>query len=44
MGFSLGAKLVRGAYLEWENERSRRRDVQSPVMPTYEDTNRNYDR
>ena len=42
--FKLGLKIVRGAYLEFENDRAASMRVDSPIFPTYEDTNNNYDR
>ncbi|HJS01011.1 MAG TPA: proline dehydrogenase family protein [Flavobacterium sp.] len=42
-GFSIGVKLVRGAYMEKENERAEDLNYQSPICPTKEVTDKNYD-
>lgn len=41
-GFHLGAKLVRGAYMEIERERAKQHGHASPIQPTKEDTDRDY--
>ena len=40
--WKFGAKLVRGAYMVSERERAVRLGVASPVLPTYQNTERNY--
>ncbi len=42
-GYILGAKLVRGAYMEKERERARVMGYSSPIQETKEDTDRDYD-
>src|SRR5690606_11049213 len=42
-GFFLGAKLVRGAYMEIERDRARRKGYPSPIQPDKEATDRDYD-
>lgn len=42
-GFVLGAKLVRGAYMEKERERAKRRGYPSPIHATKADTDAAYD-
>lgn len=42
-GFKLGAKLVRGAYMEKERERARKLGYTSPVCPTKEATDTLFD-
>ncbi|MDB5017974.1 MAG: proline dehydrogenase [Mucilaginibacter sp.] len=42
-GFILGAKLVRGAYMEKERKRAEENGYQSPIQPDKESTDRDYD-
>ena len=42
-GVMLGAKLVRGAYMDKENERARERGYPTPIQPSKEATDRDYD-
>lgn len=42
-GYILGVKLVRGAYLEAEGERARERGAPSPVQPSKEATDADFD-
>lgn len=42
-GFVLGAKLVRGAYMEKERERAALMNYPSPIHPDKESTDRDYD-
>lgn len=42
-GFLLGAKLVRGAYMEKERKRAVERNYPSPIQPTKEACDRDYD-
>ena len=42
-GFFIGMKLVRGAYLEKENEKAAEKGVKSPICVTKEATDINYD-
>ena len=42
-GFYIGMKLVRGAYLEKENEKAAEKGVKSPICVTKEATDVNYD-
>jgi proline dehydrogenase len=41
-GYILGAKLVRGAYMEKERSRAKAKNYPSPIQETQEDTNRDY--
>jgi proline dehydrogenase len=42
-GFLLGAKLVRGAYMEKERARAKEMNLPSPIQPNKEATDRDYD-
>jgi proline dehydrogenase len=42
-GYKLGLKLVRGAYMEKERERAAQHGYPSPIQPTQETTNRDFD-
>jgi len=42
-GFILGAKLVRGAYMEKERKRAEEKGYQSPIQPDKESSDRDYD-
>ena len=42
-GFLLGAKLVRGAYMEKERKRATEMGYKSPIQPSKEATDRDYD-
>ena len=42
-GFYIGMKLVRGAYMEKENERAQEMGYPSPICPSKEATDENYD-
>ena len=46
--FGLGAKVVRGAYLEIETrkwkEQAKKKEEEFPIWNSYEETNQNYDR
>jgi proline dehydrogenase len=41
--FILGAKLVRGAYMEKERKRAEEKDYPSPIQPTKEATDKDFD-
>ena len=41
-GYILGAKLVRGAYMDKERERAKEMDYPSPIQPDKESTDRDY--
>ena len=43
-GFLLGIKLVRGAYLEKENERASERGYETPIQPSKEATDRDFNK
>ncbi|MBC7844891.1 MAG: proline dehydrogenase family protein [Flavobacterium sp.] len=42
-GFYIGMKLVRGAYMEKENERAIEKEYPTPICPSKEATDENYD-
>jgi proline dehydrogenase len=42
-GFFIGMKLVRGAYMEKENERAVEKGYPTPICPSKEATDKNYD-
>lgn len=42
-GFYIGVKIVRGAYMEKENERAKEEGYPSPICPTKQATDENYD-
>lgn len=42
-GFHIGMKLVRGAYMEKENERAQEKGYPSPICSSKEETDENYD-
>lgn len=42
-GFSIGMKLVRGAYMEKENNRAEEKGYKSPICESKEATDRNFD-
>ncbi len=42
-GFKMGIKVVRGAYLEKENERAEEKGYKTPMCPTKEATDDNFD-
>lgn len=43
VGYYLGVKLVRGAYMEKERERALKDNIDSPIQETKADTDRDYD-
>ena len=44
MGFDLGLKVVRGAYLEFENRRAQNLGYESPILGSFEMTSESYDK
>src|SRR5204862_6306105 len=42
-GFYIGMKLVRGAYMEKENNRAEEKGYKSPISESKEATDKNYD-
>jgi proline dehydrogenase len=42
-GYHFGAKLVRGAYMESENELAKKQGIPSPIHDSIEDTHKSYD-
>ena len=42
-GYKVGAKLVRGAYMEKERERAEKLDYPDPIMPDKKSTDKQYD-
>jgi proline dehydrogenase len=43
MGYNLGLKLVRGAYMNEERLLAKENNAESPICETLEDTHSNYD-
>jgi proline dehydrogenase len=43
LGYTLGAKLVRGAYMEKERKRAEEQGYPSPIQPNKESTDKDYD-
>ncbi len=42
--FKIGIKLVRGAYMERENKRALEQNYRSPIQPTKEETDKDFDK
>ncbi|KAN0037140.1 hypothetical protein ACTFIV_002476 [Dictyostelium citrinum] len=42
LDFKLGAKIVRGAYMVTESERSQRLSIENPILPTIQHTHNSY--
>ena len=42
LGYNIGVKLIRGAYMNEERKIAREQGIESPVQETIEDTHRNY--
>ncbi|SIS68941.1 L-proline dehydrogenase [Zobellia uliginosa] len=42
-GFKIGVKVVRGAYMEKENERAEEKGYRSPICPSKKETDENFD-
>ena len=43
LGFNFGCKIVRGAYMDYERERSGKMETECPILESYEETNGSYD-
>ena len=43
LGFNFGCKIVRGAYMDYERERSDALGMDCPILDSYEETNESYD-
>ena len=43
LGFNFGCKIVRGAYMDYERERSDALGTECPILDSYEETNESYD-
>ncbi|MEO0573495.1 MAG: proline dehydrogenase family protein [Bacteroidota bacterium] len=43
-GFKVGIKAVRGAYMEKENNRANEMEYQSPICPSKQETDKNFDK
>jgi len=44
LGYNLGIKLIRGAYMNEERRLAKENNYESPVWDTIEDTHKNYNR